>query len=291
VPESPPSVKTVNGVALLAALKKGRAVDSCIAEHLEAALIGADLETCDDINRRLWQSYAAGEITDADASAVSEAVASRRKAIAAGRSAWPPTPPKPPTRQRREPVPTERATAPRKFNFGNARPLPLDRNAKVRIMVLARALSRRTEPGRHYGELTAKTLAVLQALLWQFHNARDGRCFPAYETIAAAAGCARSTVAAAIKALEATGILSWVNRVVRVRERCRDLFGNDGIRVRVVRTSNAYCFNDPVSKSEIQTETKNQVLILGRESPSQTSKRAIERSKGRDRALSYANSA
>ncbi len=31
--------------------------------------------------------------------------------------------------------------------FGDGRPLPLDRNAKVRIMTLARALMRRTEKG------------------------------------------------------------------------------------------------------------------------------------------------
>jgi hypothetical protein len=34
--------------------------------------------------------------------------------------------------------------------------LPLDRNAKARIMVLARALSHPTEKRKHYGKLTAK---------------------------------------------------------------------------------------------------------------------------------------
>ena len=96
--------------------------------------------------------------------------------------------------------------------FGDGLPRPLDRNAKVRIMHLARALSRRTEKGRAYGFVTAKALAVLEALLWVFHNARSGLCFPSYEKIAERAGCARSTVAEAIKALETAGILSWVNR-------------------------------------------------------------------------------
>jgi hypothetical protein len=40
--------------------------------------------------------------------------------------------------------------------FGHGRPLPLDRNAKARVMVYARALMRRTEKGRAYGEVTAK---------------------------------------------------------------------------------------------------------------------------------------
>ena len=64
---------------------------------------------------------------------------------------------------------------------------------------------------------------MLEALLWGFHNARSGLCFPSYETIAEAAGCALSTVAAAIKVLEDAGVLSWVQRVKRVRERCSDL--------------------------------------------------------------------
>jgi Helix-turn-helix domain len=85
----------------------------------------------------------------------------------------------------------------------------------------------------------------LEALLWGFHNARSGLCFPSYETIAEAAHCARSTVAEAIRALEDAGILSWVHRLKRVRVNCPDLFGADGVRVVPQRTSNAYHFIDP----------------------------------------------
>ena len=46
------------------------------------------------------------------------------------------------------------------------------------------------------------------ALLWSFHNSRSGVCFPSYERIAERAGCARSTVAEAIKALEFAGVLT-----------------------------------------------------------------------------------
>jgi hypothetical protein len=45
--------------------------------------------------------------------------------------------------------------------------------------------------------------------------------------------------------LEAVGVLSWVNRLVRIRERCEDLFGNLGTCWRIIRTSNAYHFFDP----------------------------------------------
>jgi hypothetical protein len=150
--------------------------------------------------------------------------------------------------------------------FGLGRPRALDRNAKVRIMHWARCLSRRTEKGRAYGVVTAKALAVLEALLWAFHNAKSGLCFPSYETIAAAAHCARSTVAEALKALEDAGVLSWVHRLKRVRVSCPDLFGADGVRVVPQRTSNAYHFADPGNpagrrdspESEKATRTANQ---------------------------------
>jgi DNA-binding GntR family transcriptional regulator len=61
-------------------------------------------------------------------------------------------------------------------------------------------------------------MAVLTALLWRFHNAATGKCFPSYEAIAEAAGSARGTVYEAIRALEQVGVLSWVNRIKRVRE-------------------------------------------------------------------------
>ena len=127
--------------------------------------------------------------------------------------------------------------------FGMGRPRPMDRNAKARVMVYARALMRRTEPGKAYGAITAKALAVLEALLWDFHNARSGLCFPSYDKIAEAAGSARSTVAEAIKALEDAGILSWVNRIKRVAEESHDLFGRHIRKTRVIRTSNGYPFH------------------------------------------------
>src|SRR3954453_8377182 len=108
------------------------------------------------------------------------------------------------------------------------------------------------------------------ALLWGFHNAATGRCFPSYETIAERADCARSTVYEAIHALERAGILTWVNRLVRIREVGADLFGRAANRWRVIRTSNAYAFTDPKpgasgpqpSKSESKTRTADQELKL-----------------------------
>jgi hypothetical protein len=50
----------------------------------------------------------------------------------------------------------------------------------------------------------------------------------------------------AIKALEAATVLSSVNRLVRVQCRELDLFGKMALRSRLVRTSNAYVFRDPL---------------------------------------------
>jgi hypothetical protein len=145
------------------------------------------------------------------------------------------------------------ATLPGRFSrrrekiFGQGRGQPLDRNAKARIMVYARAWSaKHRRPGQHRGPLTRATLEVLEALLWGFHNSRDGRCFPSYESIALRAQCCRDTVYEAIRALEGAEILSWVNRLIRVQYRELDLFGKLALRSRLIRTSNAYVFRDPL---------------------------------------------
>jgi len=154
--------------------------------------------------------------------------------------------------------------------FGPGRAVPLDRNAKARIAAYARTWSARNRlPGQHKGPITRTFLDVLTALLWGFHNSRTGCCFPSYEAIAAKTECARSTVAEALKALEWAGVITWQHRITRIRERCRDLFGGEGWRWRVIRTSNAYVFRDPLavnsrgvsSKSENRTGTLNQEVL------------------------------
>jgi Helix-turn-helix domain len=130
--------------------------------------------------------------------------------------------------------------------FGPGRQVPLDRNQKARIAAYARSWSRlHCLPGQHRGPITRAFLEVLEALLWGFHNSRSGCCFPSYERIAERAECSRTTVYEALKVLEWAGVLSWQHRIARIRERCTDLFGRDGWRWRVIRTSNAYVFRDP----------------------------------------------
>ena len=154
--------------------------------------------------------------------------------------------------------------------FGRGRAVPLDRNAKVRISVYARAWSARNRQDRqHRGPITRAFLEVLGTLLWGFHNSRAGGCFPSYERIAEKTECARSTVAEALKVLEWAGVLTWQNRITRIRVRERNLFGQWASRWRVIRTSNAYVFSDPkpqlvgvsACKSENPTGTWNQDVL------------------------------
>ena len=44
--------------------------------------------------------------------------------------------------------------------------------------------ARHKQPRQHRGPITRAFMEVLEALLWGFHNSRDGRCFPSLEAIA-----------------------------------------------------------------------------------------------------------
>ncbi len=164
--------------------------------------------------------------------------------------------------------------------FARPRGVPLDRNAKARIIMAAHAYNARHRSGRqHRGPLTRTTLDVLEALLWGFHNSRAGDCFPSYESIAEKAKCCRDSVYEAIKALEAAELLSWVNCFTKIRTAGKDLFGRATVAWQVIRTSNAYLFRDPLPcagngkaeclpcKSENPSGTLNQEILFLREAP------------------------
>jgi hypothetical protein len=169
--------------------------------------------------------------------------------------------------------------------FGPGRAVPLDRNAKARVQAYARAWSHQNRlPGQHKGPITRAFLDVLAALLWDFHNSRSGVCFPSYERIAEKAECCRRTVAEALKVLEWAGVLTWQHRIVRIRERCRDLFGHWSSRWRVIRTSNAYAFRDPqaqlagvpASECKNPSRTQNQETNPTLRAPDPAPKASIE---------------
>jgi Helix-turn-helix domain len=194
-----------------------------------------------------WVKHRDGRLTANDLEPLQEAALARMNAFPEGGTDTRPKPRPAPSGAPRGAC--RRPSRPREKLFGDGRPVPLDREAKNRLMALVKALMHPTEKGKHWGEITAKARDVFMALLWGFHNARNGLCFPSYKTIAEKAGCAASTVAEAIKMLEAARIVTWCNRRARVRI---------GGVVKVIRVSNAYTFLDPGSKSEFRSGTRNQ---------------------------------
>jgi hypothetical protein len=102
--------------------------------------------------------------------------------------------------------------------------------------------------------LTRTTLDVADALA--SFGATSGVCTPSYETIAAAVvkgGCSRASVYRGLKALEEAGFIDWLNRIKRqmVKE-MDDLLGHACAVIKVVRTSNAYRFLNPLRKAAPQ---------------------------------------
>ncbi len=132
--------------------------EAMLAEQFHAGAVAArNTAAVDEIARLTWRAHAEGRLHDAEAEAISEAAQARR-AVLAGESAQ--------TQSKAVlGLPGGSARPRREKMFGLGRPRALDRNAKVRIMHWARCLSRRTEPGKAYGQVTAKALAVLEALL------------------------------------------------------------------------------------------------------------------------------
>jgi hypothetical protein len=57
--------------------------------------------------------------------------------------------------------------------------------------------------------------------------------------------------------LEDTGVFSWVQRIDRVAERVKDLFGHWTNVYRIVRRSNVYQFRDPLPCAEALNSFSN----------------------------------
>jgi len=140
--------------------------ETMLAEQLHTAAAGArTTASLDNLARLLWRAHAENQIIDPDAEAISEAIQAR-KGVLAGEGAQ--------TKPKGVLGLSRGSSRPREKMFGLGRPRALDRNAKVRIMHWARCLARRTEKGKAYGQISAKAVAVLEALLWAFHNAKSG---------------------------------------------------------------------------------------------------------------------
>ena len=131
-----------------------------LADQFLKAVAGARTTAAlDETARLLWRAHREGHIGEAEANTLSEAIGERR-AIISGEVHNKPQGTQ--TFVLKAPRASRRSSRKREKMFGAGRPRPLDRNAKARIMHLARCLSRRTEKGKAYGEVTAKALSVLR---------------------------------------------------------------------------------------------------------------------------------
>jgi hypothetical protein len=107
---------------------------------------------------------------------------------------------------------------------------PIDRNQRVRVIVAAEALERRTKgKGCKSGVLGQSALRILRSLLFDFCAIPTGRCCPSYERIREMTGFCYSTISGALKRLEESGLVRIVRRIIRTRLGAR-------------QTSNAYAF-------------------------------------------------
>ncbi len=122
--------------------------------------------------------------------------------------------------------------------------MPMDRNAKARLLVQAKALEARTRAaGRQNGSVSRIGLMVLHCLLHQFHG-RSGRCFPSYDAIMRATGLCRQSVRNALFRLERVGLVYIMRRLERrVVSRMNAWTGEWQSIATTVQTSNAYAFN------------------------------------------------
>ena len=110
------------------------------------------------------------------------------------------------------------------FTEGPRCPLPADER---------RAWLARAELERRAGRLTALHVVVAHALLRRLGE--SGQCDPAHATLATDAGAGERTVRRALAALQAVGLLTWEQRLVRKPWPA----GGPGA-TRAEQTSNAY---------------------------------------------------
>jgi DNA-binding MarR family transcriptional regulator len=113
---------------------------------------------------------------------------------------------------------------------------PLDRNQRAKLLAHAEGIERRTKAkGRRSGILGLSGLAVLRALVLQYNN---GICNPSYSELQRRTGFCRQTIAKALHALEAVGLIRVVRRLVRRQ------INRAGVLIHsVVQGANLYSFS------------------------------------------------
>jgi hypothetical protein len=127
---------------------------------------------------------------------------------------------------------------------------PMDREARHKMLFLAEALERRTKmKGRKNGALGQIGMQVLRALLG-FANKATGLCYPSYFALQLATGLSRGGIRAALRRLEAAGIICVTRRLKRVLVvRMSPLTGQPEEIITTVQDSNLYAFTLPACQA------------------------------------------
>ncbi|KAB2911763.1 MAG: hypothetical protein F9K29_21685 [Hyphomicrobiaceae bacterium] len=114
----------------------------------------------------------------------------------------------------------------------------LDRNQRAKLIAMAEGIERRTKVrGSRSGILGLTGLAVLRALVLAFQNRANGICNPSYDALQRLTGFCRQTICAALRRLEAVGIVRAIRRLVR-----RPIERGGVTFVGVVQASSLYTF-------------------------------------------------
>ena len=144
----------------------------------------------DEVARRIWQTLAAGDLTEAEAQAAAEAVERRRKALSAkaGGSLT--------TRQVTAPAPSQR----------RAGPISSDSLRRRRRLAGSGAL-----PGELADELTTGQVAVLAVIGRECARSGRGFAWP-IARLAAVAGVGRTTAKAALRQAVRLGLVRVLER-------------------------------------------------------------------------------
>jgi hypothetical protein len=123
---------------------------------------------------------------------------------------------------------------------------PLDRNERARLIHLAERIERASKAkGKRSGFLGLTGLQVLRALIFGCLG-KDGRLDPSYAHLQRLTGFARATIAKALHALEALGLLRITRRIVRRRiARISPVTGEPETIIATVQASSLYELSSP----------------------------------------------
>ena len=154
-------------------------------QYHEAAAAAKNTHAVDEVARKTWRAHAEGQLADAEAEAIGETLAARRRAFSAGVG-----------------LPAPKAVF---AVLRPRRPPPRSPDRRRSIERRRRQAMSGVVPAKIAANFTIGELAVLTVVGRQIQ--RGGACSLHIDAIAALAGCERTTVKNALRAARAGGLL------------------------------------------------------------------------------------